>query len=185
MHDYDSSFDNTIAEHYKKELHMLDLLEHPYGSKETFWIWTSELLVECFRLAVEENYAGDFMGMIMFKIKDNNMGCKVYHKIVDDNSQYEIYLKRYGIDTRPGDFENYYIELYEKNNRDANAYLIELLSDYIDTVAPYVFDEFKKMVSLYIKDIIDEKEQSETEKRFKQYIAKYKKLKKLFVELQK
>ena len=181
MCEYDISINLRINAHYMNEICILKDLHLPYQPDKVFWIWIAELLTECFNPERSIPAMNDFMGMIMDKIKGDNHGCTEILNIVEENdSEYMRYTEDFKISKAINKCGRYYVRAYDENDEILMERLVTVLSDYVNVIAPYGFEEFVKMTTCIVPRIFDDKKIDEARKIFRGYIAKYKGLIKEF-----
>lgn len=178
---YDTSMNSRINAHYMNEICILEDLHLPDRPYKVFWIWIAELLTECFNPERSIPAMNDFMGMIMHKIKGDNHDCTEILNIVEENdSEYMRYIEYFKISKVISKCGSYYVRAYDENDEILMERLVTVLSDYVNVIAPYSFEEFVKMTTCFPPMIFNDKKIEEARKNFKGYVAKYKGLIKAF-----
>lgn len=181
MSEYDTSMDEHMEKLYIKIAETLDDIKHPYGAYQTFWMWIAELLTDCFNPDRDIVGINDNMGMMMSKIKGNNLDCnEILFKVERDIQGYERYLKEFGISKNLDESGNYYKEIHEENDELTIKQMIEVFSDYANVIAPFVYEETATWLSEERNDVFDEAKMIKVKKSYKNYISKYKGMIKVF-----
>lgn len=164
-----------LEAHYKSEVSLLLELNHS-DSYGVFWTWVAELLTECFNPDMTITGMNDVMGIIMHKIKGSNEGCEVIHLVESDRSKYDNYLREYGVAKSIEDCGDFYKKIINGNDESKKETIVIVFTDYVKTVAPYVFEESAEWLLLNMNEYFNDKKIAEAKKNYRKYIAKYKSL---------
>ncbi len=173
-----------ISDNYKNEIKIAKDMGHPYGANKTIWMWIASLLRDCFdiRDRGEVAFFADILGVLWndFEVDRDEEECResMLNLAVFSKDEYDEYLKQYGISCDIKDCGTYYQGIAGGSSSE-KAQLKELLSDYSQKVAPFVFEKAYKCAEDINQGpsipsyIFDDNRKANAKKNFAEYIKKY------------
>ncbi len=178
MKSFDHRSNRRIAAHYNNEILLWTVIQSKDRAEEIFWFWIAELLSFCFDLVGEMKVydLSDCMRDISCKIINDPPCYGIESAVKNSSSEYRNYKVAFGVTDIYDACGEFYKEVNESDNEFLKEEIVLIMSDYIKFVAPFVFKEAKKWMSVYRGGVINDEGWLVIEMRYKYYLQNYKDL---------